>query len=111
MKQELTKIDLKDFKNKFTASSMHWEAFNEISRVFKYAQEKYGNCDSWRNFDKDSYRRYLDAYLRHHLNFMSGHEIDAESGLPELLMMTWNLLTLITIKIKTNTQRLMNEVR
>lgn len=105
------KVDLKDYSDKLPAASMHWEAFREIGRVFQYAQKKYGNVDSWRNFDENSELRYKNALARHYLDYMAGNETDIESGLPQLLLIAWNVLTLITIKLKTSTARLMRDCK
>ena len=110
-KKKFAKIDLKDYGGKLPAASMHWEAFREIGRVFTYAQKKYGNVDSWRNIDESSYTRYKDALARHYLDFMAGEETDIESGLPQLLLIAWNVLTLITIKLKYSTARLMRDTK
>lgn len=65
------------------------EILNDIARVREYGIEKYHDPDNWKKVD---YRRYVDAMLRHSIQFAENPEsLDEESGLPHLWHIACNV--------------------
>ena len=98
----VSKKDLKDYSTKTPLGSMQWKAIGSdqgLAGVFKFAQKKYGNVDSWRNRDGDSVKRYIDAQLRHQMKRLNGEDIDVESGLPHLAHELWCIASLLEFYI------------
>lgn len=61
----------------------------DISEVRAYGNKKYGSSDNWKTVEM---RRYVDALLRHALEFVDNHEsVDSESGIPHYKHMACNM--------------------
>ena len=50
--------------------------------------------NGWKSVD-NAEGRYMDALLRHQMAYLSGEELDPESGQPHLAHMAWNSLALL----------------
>ena len=54
----------------------------DVIAVLEFGARKYGT-DNWKHVENPK-QRYLDAFMRHTMAYMSGELIDPESGLPHL---------------------------
>lgn len=61
-----------------------------VGLVGTFGAKKYTD-NGWQEVD-NGIERYLNAMLRHYLNYKNGEELDPESGLPHLSHMAWNAL-------------------
>ena len=69
-------------------------AVTELALVYEYGLKKYER-DSWKKFTAEQAKDcLLDAGYRHLLEYLDGNEIDEASGLPHLVQVAWNCLTL-----------------
>jgi hypothetical protein len=67
-----------------------------IAEVRAYGNKKYGDPENWRTVEK---QRYIDAMLRHTLEFMRGpNSTDQESGLKHSWHMACNLAFILEIE-------------
>lgn len=65
------------------------EIIRDIARVRMYGTEKYKDPENWRDVSRE---RYVDALLRHILEFMDDNNAtDSESGLPTLWHIACNV--------------------
>ena len=65
------------------------QIIRDIAEVRMYGTKKYGSADNWR---KVELRRYINALLRHTLEFLEdAHSVDEESGIPHYKHMACNL--------------------
>lgn len=61
-----------------------------VGLVGTFGAKKYTD-NGWQEVD-NGIERYLNAMLRHYLNYKNGEELDPESGLPHLSHLSWNAL-------------------
>jgi len=54
--------------------------FEDIVRIMTFGAQKYED-NGWKGVDKD---RYISALLRHVTAYMSGEDVDSESGMPHM---------------------------
>lgn len=66
-----------------------------VAEVRQYGTEKYGDPENWRQVEPE---RYRDALYRHWLAYLSGEEVDKESGLPHLWHLACNAAFLIEME-------------
>lgn len=103
MNNNISKKDLKDYKDKVPATVMQWKAIGGeqgIYGIFQYAMKKYGNCGSWKNKDEESIDRYKSAMLRHLFRMLNSEKIDPESGYLHSAHLAWNALTVLQFEIE-----------
>lgn len=61
----------------------------DVTEVRMYGNAKYKSSDNWKTVEM---RRYVDALLRHTLEFVDNPEsVDAESGIPHYKRMACNM--------------------
>ena len=61
----------------------------DVAEVRMYGNKKYGSSDNWKTVEM---RRYVDALLRHALEFVDNPEsVDHESGIPHYKHMACNM--------------------
>ena len=61
----------------------------DVTEVRMYGNAKYKSSDNWKTVEM---RRYVDALLRHTLEFVDNPEsVDAESGIPHYKHMACNM--------------------
>jgi hypothetical protein len=65
------------------------QIIRDIAVVRAYGNKKYGSSDNWKTVEM---RRYVDALLRHALEFVDNPEsVDPESGIPHYKHMACNM--------------------
>ena len=66
-------------KGKLKISLVPMQIVKDIAQVRMYGQEKYGSSENWRSVEIE---RYVDAMLRHLIEFIKDWEsVDKESGI------------------------------
>lgn len=76
-------------KGKLRISLCPTQIIKDIAEVKMYGETKYGSSESWKTVEVV---RYIDAILRHTLEFMKDpYSIDEESGLPHRKHMACNM--------------------
>lgn len=75
-----------------------------VGLVGTFGAKKYSDR-GWKSVD-NAVERYLNAMLRHYLNYKNGEELDSESGLPHLSHMAWNALAVCELVQEYNLARL-----
>lgn len=87
-------IPLKMAEHKPRMSLVPYEAKAGLAAVYEYGLTKYER-DSWRKLTPEQAKECLpDAAERHLAEYNRGNLTDAESGLPHLLQVAWNCITL-----------------
>lgn len=66
---------------------------NAVTQIREYWFRKYNDTENWRSVEP---QRYKDALYRHWLAYLSGHEIDEESGKPHL----WHIACIVAFLIE-----------
>lgn len=66
-----------------------------VTEVREYGCKKYNDPENWRDVEP---QRYRDALYRHWLAYLSGEELDKESGLPHLWHLACNVAFLIEME-------------
>jgi len=74
-----------------------------VGLVGTYGARKYTD-NGWQEVN-NPIERYSNALLRHYLNFRSGEELDAESGLPHLAHIAWNALAILELYMRMKKAR------
>lgn len=69
----------------------------ELAKVMTFGANKY-SANSWQNVEKD---RYIDAMLRHMLQWQKGEIVDSESGLHHLAHMSINAMFIMWMERNT----------
>ena len=65
------------------------QIIRDIAVVRAYGNKKYGSSDNWKTVEM---RRYVDALLRHTLEFVAApNSVDSESGIPHYKHMACNM--------------------
>lgn len=73
----------------FDLTLVHVSIIKDIREVRLFGTRKYGDPDNWKTVEM---RRYVDALLRHALEFVDNPEsVDAESGIPHYKHMACNM--------------------
>ncbi len=74
--------DAKADTGKLQISLVPMEIVRAIARIRMYGNEKYHSPSNWTKVEK---RRYIDAMMRHLLEYLDNEDaVDSESGLPAL---------------------------
>lgn len=74
---------------KLRISLVPTQIIKDIAEVRMYGNSKYGSPDNWKSVEED---RYIDALLRHTLEFVKNPEsVDEESGIPHYKHMACNM--------------------
>ena len=74
---------------KLQLSLVPTQIIKDVAEVRMYGNRKYGSSDDWKTVEM---RRYVDALLRHTLEFVDNPEsVDAESGIPHYKHMACNM--------------------
>lgn len=74
---------------KLQISLVPTQIVKDIAKVRMYGNRKYGSSDNWKQVEM---RRYIDALLRHTLEFVRDlKSIDAESGIAHYKHMACNM--------------------
>lgn len=68
----------------------------QVCEVGTFGANKY-SAHGWLSVT-NAQERYADAMVRHWLAHSSGEIVDADSGLPHLAHMAWNVLALIELR-------------
>lgn len=85
-------VDRKDVDGKLKLSRVPMQIVRDIAEVMEYGQQKYGDCQTWRNGEAQT---YVDAMLRHALLFGENpNGVDEESGMLHLHHLAWNVAVL-----------------
>lgn len=90
--KDFANIDSNSYKNQSTdakadtgklqISLVPMEIVRAIARIRMYGNEKYHSPSNWTKVEK---RRYIDAMMRHLLEYLDNEDaVDSESGLPAL---------------------------
>ena len=66
-----------------------------VTAIREYGCAKYHDPDNWKRVEP---QRYRDALFRHWLAYLSGEEMDPESGLPHLWHVACNVAFLIEME-------------
>ena len=66
-----------------------------VTMIREYGCKKYHDPDNWKKVDP---QRYRDALYRHWLAYLSGEDVDPESGLPHLWHLACNAAFLIDME-------------
>ena len=66
-----------------------------VAAIREYGCQKYKDPENWRMVEP---QRYKDALYRHWLAYLSGEEIDKESGRPHLWHLACNVAFLIELE-------------
>jgi hypothetical protein len=74
-------IGVKDDESKLKYTLIPHEVVTALAKVFHYGATKY-QPDNWKHIEDK--HRILDALWRHLIAYLSGEEIDQESGLPHI---------------------------
>lgn len=65
------------------------QIIRDIAEVRMYGGKKYGSADNWKKVELE---RYVNALMRHALDFLDDHgSVDQESGIPHYKHMACNL--------------------
>ena len=64
-----------------------------LADVLTFGAKKY-EADNWKKMTASDIPRVKDSLLRHTLAYLSGEQLDPESGLPHLYHMTCNIMFL-----------------
>jgi len=75
-------------KNKLRYSLIEPEFIKQLAQVIAHGNEKY-TPESWKNNNKVV---YIDALLRHLMEYMLGNKVDPDSGLPHLSHAAVNIM-------------------
>lgn len=74
---------------KLPISLVPTQIVRDIAEVRRFGDIKYKSSDNWKTVEM---RRYIDALLRHTLEFVDNMEsVDAESGIPHYKHMACNM--------------------
>lgn len=74
---------------KLQLSLVPTQIIKDVAEVRMYGNKKYGDSDNWRSVEV---RRYIDALLRHTLEFVRDlNSVDAESGIAHYKHMACNM--------------------
>ena len=74
---------------KLQLSLVPTQIIKDVAEVRMYGNKKYGDPDNWKTVEM---RRYVDALLRHALEFVDNPEsVDSESGIPHYKHMACNM--------------------
>lgn len=74
---------------KLQLSLVPTQIVKDIAEVRMYGNKKYGDPDNWKTVEM---RRYVDALLRHTLEFVADqNSVDSESGIPHYKHMACNM--------------------
>lgn len=74
---------------KLQISLVPTQIIKDVAEVRMYGNKKYGDPDNWKTVE---IRRYVDALLRHTLEFVSNLDsVDAESGIAHYKHMACNM--------------------
>jgi len=74
---------------KLPISLVPTQIIRDIAVVRRYGNMKYGSSDNWKTVEM---KRYVDALLRHALEFVDNPEsVDPESGIPHYKHMACNM--------------------
>lgn len=74
---------------KLQLSLVPTQIIKDVAEVRMYGNKKYGDSDNWKTVDV---RRYVDALLRHTLEFVRNLDsVDAESGIAHYKHMACNM--------------------
>lgn len=74
---------------KLQLSLVPTQIIKDVAEVRMYGNKKYGDPDNWKTVEV---RRYIDALLRHTLEFVSDqNSVDFESGIPHYKHMACNM--------------------
>ena len=94
-KQQSLQDVAKDDIGKLQISLVPPQIIKDIAEVRMYGNQKYGNPNNWKDVEKE---RYVDALLRHTLEFMKNPSaVDNESGIPHYKHMACNLAFLCSM--------------
>lgn len=87
-------VPLKMEEHKPKLSLLPRKGLEELAKVYEFGLTKYSR-DSWREFTPEQAKACLpDAALRHLMAYCDGEEIDVATGLPHLMQVVWNCMTL-----------------
>lgn len=87
-------VESKDYSAKADAGKLQislcpTQIIRDIAVVRAYGNKKYGSSENWKTVEM---RRYVDALLRHTLEFVDNPEsVDSESGIPHYKHMACNM--------------------
>lgn len=88
-KEKKMNQEAKADKGKLRISLVPTQIIKDISQVRMYGNEKYGDSDNWRTVEVN---RYIDALLRHTLEFIRDKKSkDEESGIEHYKHMACNM--------------------
>ena len=74
---------------KLQLSLVPTQIIKDVAEVRMYGHKKYGNSENWKTVEV---RRYVDALLRHTLEFVRNLDsVDAESGIAHYKHMACNM--------------------
>ena len=79
-------------EGKYKPSLVSKDIIKGIAEVRQYGIEKYGDPDNWKTVGS---QRYIDALLRHVIEYASGKENDEESNLSHLAHAACNIMFLM----------------
>lgn len=81
--------DVKADRGKLEISLVPTQIIKDIAQVRMYGVEKYKNPDNWKLVE---FKRYIDALLRHTLEFLNDYKSkDEESGIEHYKHMACNM--------------------
>lgn len=92
----MTVLDAKSDAGKVRPSLVPPSLVIEVAKVREYGIKKYHDPENWKRVEA---QRYVDALYRHFLQYLSGENLDDESGLPHLSHMACNLAFLIEMEV------------
>lgn len=85
----IEKYQAKADKGKLRISLTPTQIIKDIAEVRMYGTDKYGSPENWKQVEM---QRYIDALLRHTLEFIKDNDsADKESGIPHYKHMACNM--------------------
>jgi hypothetical protein len=77
------------------------QALQAVGEIGTFGANKYTD-NGWMTVPHGQ-SRYMDAALRHQLKYLSGELVDPDSGLPHLAHLAWNVLAVLELSNKEET--------
>lgn len=67
-----------------------------VGACIEFGTHKYPDPSNWKKVE-NGFNRYQDSMMRHYLKFLTGQELDSETGLPHLFHLAWNVLAMVEL--------------
>ena len=87
----------KDTTGKLDLTLVEPDFIRAVAKVREYGMAKYGDRDNWKTVPIEAFRA---AAYRHWLAYLSGEEVDSESGLTHLEHCACNLMFLMDKEVQ-----------